>query len=207
MNKHLKSRVIVISDDLYYLQGLCVKLSRNNFFAVDSFFHVQDINDIDFSLLRFDEAFVKNILIVALDDFSIISQIPELSRFLTFISLRKMKNRQVLFSIYDKVFLSRYTRFNELLKLFNTPALSRRVKCITLTKFEWDVYSAYFLIDNRRILRTILQKDVKYISHYKISTFNKLEIDCDSDGFHIFKVLIQLRSITEQRNITLDHID
>lgn len=204
MNKHLKSRVIVISDDLYYLQGLCVKLARNNLFVVDSFFHVHGVDDIDFSLLHYDDRFVKNIIIVALDDFNIISQIPEPSRFLTFISLRRMKNRNVLFSIHDKVFLSRYARFNELLKLIHPQKISRSVKAITLTKFEWDVYSAYFLIDNRRILRALLKKDVKYISHYKISTFNKLEIDCDSDGYHIFKVLIQLRSITDQRNITFD---
>ncbi|EOL7607324.1 hypothetical protein P2084_RS14695, partial [Escherichia coli] len=46
-------------------------------------------------------------------------------------------------------------------------------------------------------------KDVKYISHYKISVFNKFEIACDSDGFYIFKALIQLRRFTGFKNVRL----
>ncbi|WP_249818163.1 hypothetical protein, partial [Escherichia coli] len=88
---------------------------------------------------------------------------------------------------------------------FTDKTLSRKPGAVqvTLTRYEWDIYYLYFKIDNKRILHTLLKKDVKYISHYKISVFNKFEIACDSDGFYIFKALIQLRRFTGFKNVRL----
>lgn len=119
------------------------------------------------------------------------------------VSLRKMKNRNIFFSLSEQTFISRYIKLNKLITLIKSTDKDQQVRQVTLTRYEWDIYYLYFKIDNKRILHTLLKKDVKYISHYKISVFNKFEIAFDSDGFYIFKALIQLRRFTGFKNVRL----
>ncbi|HGU4790418.1 TPA: hypothetical protein ACHOR0_RS26525, partial [Escherichia coli] len=42
MNKNLLTRVIIISDDLYYLQGLSAKLGHHYRFFIECFFCSQN---------------------------------------------------------------------------------------------------------------------------------------------------------------------
>ncbi|MCJ8493064.1 hypothetical protein [Escherichia coli] len=203
MNKNLLTRVIIISDDLYYLQGLSAKLGNHYRFFIECFFCSQNACNNDLSTLRFDNRFTKNVLLVAVDDVSILAKLPDLARFLMIVSLRKMKNRNIFFSLSEQTFISRYIKLNKLITLIKSTDKDQQVRQVTLTRYEWDIYYLYFKIDNKRILHTLLKKDVKYISHYKISVFNKFEFACDSDGFYIFKALIQLRRFTGFKNVRL----
>lgn len=73
MNKNLLTRVIIISDDLYYLQGLSAKLGHHYRFFIECFFCSQNACNNDLSTLRFDNRFTKNVLLVAVDDVSILA--------------------------------------------------------------------------------------------------------------------------------------
>ncbi|HBB0618132.1 TPA: hypothetical protein J0985_005320, partial [Escherichia coli] len=147
MNKNLLTRVIIISDDLYYLQGLSAKLGHHYRFFIECFFCSQNACNNDLSTLRFDNRFTKNVLLVAVDDVSILAKLPDLARFLMIVSLRKMKNRNIFFSLSEQTFISRYIKLNKLITLIKSNDKDQQVRQVTLTRYEWDIYYLYFKID------------------------------------------------------------
>lgn len=78
--------------------------------------------------------------------------------FLMIVSLRKMKNRNIFFSLSEQTFISRYIKLNKLITLIKSTDKDQQVRQVTLTRYEWDIYYLYFKIDNKRILHTLLKR-------------------------------------------------
>lgn len=66
------------------------------------------------------------------------------------VSLRKMKNRNIFFSLSEQTFISRYIKLNKLITLIKSTDKDQQVRQVTLTRYEWDIYYLYFKIDNKK---------------------------------------------------------
>lgn len=184
-----KKKIIIISDDYYYLHGIAYLMKGNNIFDP---IYVHFDSALNSSFLRKifkDHSPENSVIFLALDSYHIVKNIPEFDRRTVVCSLRCSQENHDPFSFYGVLFVNRHIDGSYLINLLNKISKGNIVKDIFFTKNEESVIFNYFNCSSKSYIQALLNVDEKRISYHKRTVYEKIRVNSDSCAFHIIKAI------------------
>ncbi|AKE58407.1 hypothetical protein PU088_000966 [Citrobacter farmeri] len=184
-----KKHAIIISNDSYFIQGLRHLLHDN--YPL----HVEYLNISEKNSDELVTALVKRynpeetIIFIAVDDFKIIYLIPGFWNYRIVFSLRHFQQKTMLFSFCDVIFISRNMQLKLLLDTIDGIFHGVNPGNIALSTRENDVVFNYFRWPRKSYIQTFLNIDVKRVSYYKRSVYQKIMVTSDCAGYHVIRAM------------------
>ena len=185
-------KVIIVADDFYYLNG-CTSCLRSEGFITEGYFYTGGGYDNHFwsmILNRYDG--YNSILIIAVDDFTIMKHMPNDTNSICIVSPKLLKstcsnNFLFLFGYY---FMRRDLNRNDFIYAIHRIMKGYSTREIKLTRRESECIK--FIFQNFRLgtlTGNYLGIGRKQLSQHKRSVYQKLMVHSNSEFFLILKVL------------------
>lgn len=189
-----ETRVVIISDDFYFLSGMYLTLSLKPGLFVESVFIYGSTDDIsqDKRLIA-DRDARDNVLIIAVENVSIIQTIPEFPLFRTFVSLKNLKDRNTAFLFLNTIFMSRHLSVYRLYCFLTRKKGWEILRVLNLTLYEQHIVFSYFRMADKEALKRHLGLDIKSISSRKMAVFRKLQISSNAEAYYIIRAVAEIK--------------
>lgn len=194
-----ETRVVIVSDDWYYMVGLYIALLGKKGFFVE-FVFVQHVTEELFNnrSLRVDSSFRDNVLIIAVSDISVVRRIPDFPLFRVLVLLGSPKGKDVSFLYLNVFFVSRYISIHRLCNFLMKERIDKKIiaRKLYLTPHEQRIVFSYFSIHDRKTLSDYLQLRRKSISNCKMSVFRKLHVSSNAEAYLIMRAIMEVKCKT-----------
>lgn len=203
----LKKTVIVLSDDYFYLKGLEYLLKYDNHMDLFCHYIYQNkhecfFDNVAFDIVAFDINNGKSIIILAVDDLSLIRKFATHFSANVIYSLRTIGKREMILHYKGALVINRCLSIWRMLEMIKRYGKVCSMTSKSLTPKEEQVIFNYFNLPGCQFKDCGYEAGIKKISHYKRSAYQKIMVNGDGEAYFLVRALNQISAGQVQPLIT-----